>query len=839
MEQSKRVSMMREKFEAQSNEAESSPPANRKPPPPNKRVQTNGTSSLNSSGSSFVSPSPSPSPQQPIKRPLPSPVVNKQAPPALPTQPRPQQQQPPQQPEIPARPTTPTRTPPNLINSNGTSGGSGFSSSSSSSNNSNSGFSNSNSGSSIHMNGNHSNGLNNSIGSSNPAPIRKVSSPINIANGPTTPTSQPPQSPSSASYNNTQQTNIPSPPPLPNNKPKKLAPTAVPAGLGSIIGIPKTPAISPGSTSPSLGSSNGNLPIPTTATATPITPTAPISVPLATSPNNSHKDSISNNSSNATTSPPSPPVNNNNNNNNSNNKQEEEKKGFLSIFTNKKKNKDKKKEFSVGSPFNVKHNIHVNYHSVTGFEGLPKEWEVILQSSGITREDVVEHSEAVIDVLDFHMQQQQQQAQQEQQALMQKQMQQSGIPAHMLNNPKPPTIPIRDVNKQQHNQLQPTPHQQPPPPPQQQQQQTPQQQQPQHHHQQPPQNNNSNNQQSAQQQQSAGILSQQQEQQLEEMMCGGAYDDEQYDLNNQPLPDETNVSLYDLVSQEDPTKLFGDGSTKIGEGAAGEVFVVTQLKTNNKVAIKKMPLNQQNMKLIVTEIGIMKSCRHQNIIDYIDSYLVGDSLWVAMEFMGGGCLTEILEQFNSVKLVEAQIAYVCAETLKGLAYIHSQHRIHRDIKSDNILLGSDGSVKLADFGYAAQLTKSKQKRVTIVGTPYWMAPELIRGQNYDRKVDIWSLGIMAMEMAESEPPYMSFPPLRALFLITTKGIPDLKDQNKWSDDFKDFVKKCLDKDVENRPEAKVLLNHPFLKNACNSNGLVPAIMEAKKAKEAHSKFSIH
>ncbi|KAN0025603.1 hypothetical protein ACTFIU_002042 [Dictyostelium citrinum] len=818
MEQSKRVSMMREKFEAQSNEAESSPPPNRKPPPPNKRVQTNGTSSLNSSGSSFVSPMPSP--QQPVKRPLPSPGVNKQAPPALPTQPRPQQQQ---QPEIPVRPTTPTRTPPNLINSNGTSGGSGFSSSG------NSGYSsNSNSNSNIHMNGNHSNGLNSSGGVNPVPPMRKVSSPINIANGQATPPTsqqqqqQPPQSPSAASHNNTQQqTNIPSPPPLPNNKPKKLAPTAVPAGLGSIIGGPKTPAISPGSTSPSLGSSNGNIPISTTATATPITPTAPISVPLATSPNNSHKDSISNsnNSSNATTSPPSPPVSN---------KQDEEKKGFLSIFSNKKKNKDKKKEFSVGSPFNVKHNIHVNYHSVTGFEGLPKEWEVILQSSGITREDVVEHSEVVIDVLDFHMQQQQQQAQQEQQALMQKQMQQSGIPAHMLNNPKPPTIPIRDANKQPHNQLQPTPHQPQHQPQHQQQHQPPQQQQ-------PPQNN----QQSAQQQQSAGILSQQQEQQLEEMMCGGAYDDEQYDLNNQPLPDETNVSLYDLVSQEDPTKLFGDGSTKIGEGAAGEVFVVTQLKTNNKVAIKKMPLNQQNMKLIVTEIGIMKSCRHQNIIDYIDSYLVGDSLWVAMEFMGGGCLTEILEQFNSVKLVEAQIAYVCAETLKGLAYIHSQHRIHRDIKSDNILLGSDGSVKLADFGYAAQLTKSKQKRVTIVGTPYWMAPELIRGQNYDRKVDIWSLGIMAMEMAESEPPYMSFPPLRALFLITTKGIPDLKDQNKWSDDFKDFVKKCLDKDVENRPEAKVLLNHPFLKTACNSNGLVPAIMEAKKAKEAHSKFSIH
>jgi serine/threonine protein kinase len=101
--------------------------------------------------------------------------------------------------------------------------------------------------------------------------------------------------------------------------------------------------------------------------------------------------------------------------------------------------------------------------------------------------------------------------------------------------------------------------------------------------------------------------------------------------------------------------------------------------------------------------------------------------------------------------------------LRGLAYIHSLHRIHRDIKSDNLLIGDDGSIKLADFGYAAQLTQEKQKRNTIVGTPYWMAPELIRGQNYDQKVDLWSLGIMIMEMAEGEPPYMEFPPLRVCF----------------------------------------------------------------------------
>jgi len=207
-----------------------------------------------------------------------------------------------------------------------------------------------------------------------------------------------------------------------------------------------------------------------------------------------------------------------------------------------------------------------------------------------------------------------------------------------------------------------------------------------------------------------------------------------------------------------------------------------------------------------------------------------------MEYMGGGCLTEVLEQFEHLQMTEEQIALVCRDTLKGLQYIHSLHRIHRDIKSDNLLLGSDGTVKLADFGYAAQLTQEKSKRNTIVGTPYWMAPELIRGQNYDQKVDIWSLGIMVMEMAEGEPPYMEFPPLRALFLITTKGIPDLKEQHQWSSEFKDFVKKCLDKEVDSRPNAETLLKHPFLKKAGSYKDILTCIQEAKKWKEESNKL---
>jgi len=299
-----------------------------------------------------------------------------------------------------------------------------------------------------------------------------------------------------------------------------------------------------------------------------------------------------------------------------------------------------------------------------------------------------------------------------------------------------------------------------------------------------------------------------------------------------PLPDEKALTLDDITTKVDPHTLYKN-IEKIGEGAAGEVFAANTLD-GHKIAIKQMNLaaQQRNIKLLITEIDIMKNSSHKNIVHYYDSYIVDSKfLWVAMEYMSGGCLTDLLEQFETLQLNEKQIAYICKETLEGLKYIHSWHRIHRDIKSDNILLGGKGEIKLADFGYAAQLTHQKSKRNTIVGTPYWMAPELIRGQDYDQKVDIWSLGIMAMEMAEGEPPYMDFPPLRALFLITTKGIPPLKEAARWSKIFHDFVNKCLEKEADKRQDATELLSHAFLATACPPAELVPAIEEAKKLKE--------
>ena len=148
--------------------------------------------------------------------------------------------------------------------------------------------------------------------------------------------------------------------------------------------------------------------------------------------------------------------------------------------------------------------------------------------------------------------------------------------------------------------------------------------------------------------------------------------------------------------------------------------------------------------------------------------------------------------------------------------------------SDNILLSMTGQIKLADFGYCAQLSSSTQKRNSVVGTPYWMAPELIRGQDYDTRVDIWSLGVMAIEMAEGEPPYLEYPPVRALFLIATNGCPKIAEPESWSSLFIDFMDRCLDMDPHNRPMASALRSHPFLRFACPTKNLTPVIAKAKE-----------
>ncbi|RMB88928.1 hypothetical protein DUI87_34694 [Hirundo rustica rustica] len=256
---------------------------------------------------------------------------------------------------------------------------------------------------------------------------------------------------------------------------------------------------------------------------------------------------------------------------------------------------------------------------------------------------------------------------------------------------------------------------------------------------------------------------------------------------------------------------------------------VEHLNKELQVAIKKINLEDLSSRhLTVNEIMVMKRNRSPWIVNYLGSYLVHEELWLVMEYMDGGTLYDVIYETH---MSEDEIAVVSRECLQGLDFLHSNHVMHRDVKSLNILLRTDGSVKLADFGFSAQLTPEQSRRNTVIGTPWWMAPEVVEGPSYGPKVDIWSFGIVGIEMVEQEIPYQNESPLSAQFLIATKGIPELRQPTLFSLLLRDFLSCCLQRDERRRWSAKELLQHPFITSAKPASSLVPLIISVKMRKE--------
>nr|XP_060624318.1 STE20-like serine/threonine-protein kinase isoform X2 [Anolis sagrei ordinatus] len=265
------------------------------------------------------------------------------------------------------------------------------------------------------------------------------------------------------------------------------------------------------------------------------------------------------------------------------------------------------------------------------------------------------------------------------------------------------------------------------------------------------------------------------------------------------------------LNPEDYWEIIGE----LGDGAFGKVFKAQNKETKVLAAAKVIDTkSEEELEDYMVEIDILASCDHPNIVKLLDAFYYENNLWILIEFCAGGAVDAVMLELER-PLTEPQIRVVCRQTLEALQYLHENKIIHRDLKAGNILFTLDGDIKLADFGVSAKNTRTIQRRDSFIGTPYWMAPEVVmcetsKDRPYDYKADVWSLGVTLIEMAEIEPPHHELNPMRVLLKIAKSEPPSLAQPSKWSADFKDFLKKCLEKNVDARWTTSELLQHPFV-----------------------------
>ncbi|KAG7315815.1 hypothetical protein KOW79_020681 [Hemibagrus wyckioides] len=282
------------------------------------------------------------------------------------------------------------------------------------------------------------------------------------------------------------------------------------------------------------------------------------------------------------------------------------------------------------------------------------------------------------------------------------------------------------------------------------------------------------------------------------------------------------------VNPEESWEIIGE----LGDGAFGKVYKAQNKQSGILAAAKVIDTKTEDeLEDYMVEIEILASCNHDNIVKLLDAFYFESKLWILIEFCAGGAVDAVMLELER-PLTEPQIRVVCKQTLEALIYLHENKVIHRDLKAGNILLTLDGQVKLADFGVSAKNTKTLQRRDSFIGTPYWMAPEVVmcetsKDRPYDYKADIWSLGVTLIEMAQIEPPNHEMNPMRVLLKIAKADPPTLLQPSKWSPEFSHFLRHALDKNLDNRWNAAQLLQHPFVSNVTDSKPLRELIAEAK------------